>query len=476
MVGIRLSLNSTAAFRQRTKRIARVLASGALGLTLVLPLVSPPEALAAKQRTRRVARGVVHKVIRYRGVPRVVHVVVADVSGPVSLKVGLARGTLPGAEPVSSMARRHGAVAAINGDFFRPSGRPVAAFAVNRQLVQTPLAWSANIAFSRGGASAFIGHQDVAVRLVSRFSGSKRRVARVNLGRPRRKQIRLYTRQGGRLTRPPKDACAARLSRRGPFTIHPSSSTVSANYRVERVACRRHRMALKGGMVVASRRRGPGRDYIQDLRGQRRQRLEWSLGWPKVAETLGGNPVLVKDGEIAWHNLRGMSSPLFQPHPRTGIGLRKDGKIMFVTVDGRRPRYSRGISMIGFAKLMRSLGAEWALNLDGGGSTTMVVGGKVVNRPSDGRQRAVGSALLLVRDGAKRRTSTVTTEGEEEDLVSDVRTIIDTRVSIATAEQDPASVGGLSSWLMSEGRMLPPSLRGVAGRFDAARLVGRRDR
>lgn len=207
---------------------------------------------------------------------------------------------------------------------------------------------------------------------------------------------------------------------------------------------------------------------MRGLRHARRQKLSWSLGWPGVVEALGGNPVLVKDGEIAWGNLRGIHSLLFQRHPRTGVGLRKDGKILLVTVDGRRPRYSKGMTMTGFAKLMHSLGAEWALNLDGGGSTTMVVRGRVVNRPSDGRQRAVGSALMLVRDGDGRRTGTKSVApgddqptAEEQQKTSDLA-----RISIAAAEEDPASMGGLASWLKSKGRFLPPSLREVAGRFD----------
>lgn len=457
--------------------MARTVVVCATLLALVGSFLSPDPALASRTRTYRVAPGVVHRVIRSRHPRRVVHVVVADVSGPMSLKVGLATGTLPGVEPVASMARRHRAVAAINGDYFRPSGRPVAAFATGGRLIQTPLAWGANIAFGQGGMSAFIGHQDVRVRLLAVGTETSRRVARVNLGRPHKKEVRMYSRQGGRLARPPRNACAARLVRRSAFTFHPDPSEVSATYRVTKVACRRGRMSLKRGMVIAARRWGPGAEYVRGLRTHARQQLRWSLGWPRVAETLGGNPVLVKDGEIAWNNLRGVHSPLFKPNPRTGVGLRKDGKIMFVTVDGRRPRYSRGISMIGFAKLMRSLGAEWALNLDGGGSTTMVVRGKVANRPSDGYPRAVGSSLMLVRKGAGTRTAGHDASAPSDDeTLADIGQAIDARVSIAVAEQDPASIGGLTSWLESQGKMMPPGLRGVASRFDAARLLGRYDR
>jgi hypothetical protein len=51
---------------------------------------------------------------------------------------------------------------------------------------------------------------------------------------------------------------------------------------------------------------------------------------------------------------------------------------------------------LGFARLFKSLGARWAFNLDGGGSTTMFVKGEVVNRPSDGHERPVSSALVVL--------------------------------------------------------------------------------
>ena len=66
-----------------------------------------------------------------------------------------------------------------------------------------------------------------------------------------------------------------------------------------------------------------------------------------------------------------------------------------MTVDGRQPRYSVGVTLLEAARLMRALGASEALNLDGGGSTTMVVAGQLVNRPSDGTERAVSDALVV---------------------------------------------------------------------------------
>jgi len=80
-------------------------------------------------------------------------------------------------------------------------------------------------------------------------------------------------------------------------------------------------------------------------------------------------------------------------------GVTGQGHLLLVTVDGRQPGYSVGLSFAEESAVMASLGARDALNLDGGGSTTMVgSGGTVVGRPSDTTgERPVGDAVLLYR-------------------------------------------------------------------------------
>ena len=93
-------------------------------------------------------------------------------------------------------------------------------------------------------------------------------------------------------------------------------------------------------------------------------------------------------------------SPSFtdQRHPRTAAAW--DTRHLFlVTVDGRQSGYSRGMTFQELAEFLTgTLGVEQAINLDGGGSTTMVTGGEVVNRPSDSAgERAIGAAILVVQ-------------------------------------------------------------------------------
>jgi hypothetical protein len=85
-------------------------------------------------------------------------------------------------------------------------------------------------------------------------------------------------------------------------------------------------------------------------------------------------------------------------HPRTAVGVSRDSSTLYVvTVDGRRAQ-SVGMTLVELAELMRSLGAWDAMNLDGGGSTAMIVGGRLVNVPSDSvGERTVGNVLVVAR-------------------------------------------------------------------------------
>lgn len=81
-------------------------------------------------------------------------------------------------------------------------------------------------------------------------------------------------------------------------------------------------------------------------------------------------------------------------HPRSAIGRSADGKTMLVTVDGRQG-ISKGVSLPELSAIMKRLGAVDAINLDGGGSTTLSYRGSVINSPSGGIQRTVANGVLV---------------------------------------------------------------------------------
>ncbi|MBS1604936.1 MAG: phosphodiester glycosidase family protein [Bacteroidetes bacterium] len=147
--------------------------------------------------------------------------------------------------------------------------------------------------------------------------------------------------------------------------------------------------AFEGGPVVAR-----GRDSVPKLAalGDR----HWKK-W-KMETVVGGGPVLVYDGKIRVTNeeeglfVRGEKDI----HPRSAIGYTKDGRIIVLAVQGRTPGVATGVTLAEEAKVLADLGCYEALNLDGGGSSCMLVNGKETIKPSDKTgERPVPSVFLI---------------------------------------------------------------------------------
>lgn len=117
-----------------------------------------------------------------------------------------------------------------------------------------------------------------------------------------------------------------------------------------------------------------------------------------LRQALGGSGILVKDGEVQ-SNLGGV--PSGANPARSAVGIKKNGTVFFVTVDGQQPGYSNGMSPEDLAQTMKDKGAVDALNFDGGGSSTYVsrTPGQddlsIKNKPSDGQPRAVANTWLV---------------------------------------------------------------------------------
>ena len=266
------------------------------------------------------------------------------------------------------------------------------------------------------------------------------------------------------------------------------------NYRVDAERCSsKNRMKLEGGIVLAARRGSARAPDIHRLRRGDVVTVKWTVGWRGVLDVLGGNPTLLEKRR----NTVGECPPsayFCRRHPRTGVGVKPNGHILFVVVDGRRTG-SVGMRPMQFARLFRYLGATSALNLDGGGSTTMVVRDRIVNQPSDSKgERAVTSALVVLRGGdpgeqepgpyrrpsASIRSTDPATSTSVSELIPHAA---GSTVAAKLTTLDPASTGGLLDAL-SKGAFgsrpvdLQRGLSRIAARFRAGtedRAVSQRD-
>ena len=150
-----------------------------------------------------------------------------------------------------------------------------------------------------------------------------------------------------------------------------------------------------GFVLVASKGARPPLERV--ARGTRARLSIQPIGWPAITTALGGGPRLVRGGQIYVTNEGFRPDVLSGAGPRTAFGIDKNGRYIILVADGRQGFYSTGLTLQELAATMQKLGAVDAMNLDGGGSTSLVVKGKVINRPSDGYERRVANALLVTR-------------------------------------------------------------------------------
>ncbi len=130
----------------------------------------------------------------------------------------------------------------------------------------------------------------------------------------------------------------------------------------------------------------------------------------RVSEAVAGLPLVEEGRPAAWLD-RETSDPR---HPRTAVGL-TEHELLVLVADGRQPGYSMGLTVHEEAKLLIDLGARTAVNLDGGGSSTLWFQGQVLNRPSDGQERPLADAMVVLEPEKKFTTeSTEDTEKKTE--------------------------------------------------------------
>ncbi|MCS7018970.1 MAG: phosphodiester glycosidase family protein [Cytophagales bacterium] len=118
----------------------------------------------------------------------------------------------------------------------------------------------------------------------------------------------------------------------------------------------------------------------------------------QASEIMGGGPMLIWKGTVFITDKEEWFTQIAGTHPRTAVGLDRKGRLLLLVVDGRQSGYSEGVTFSELAAIFLGLKANYAINLDGGGSSTMVVKGKVINRPSDKNgERKVASILAVIR-------------------------------------------------------------------------------
>ncbi|WP_326644168.1 phosphodiester glycosidase family protein [Nonomuraea fuscirosea] len=312
--------------------------------------------------------------------------VTAELGGKPGVKADYVfSGEVSKTEPLSAPVKRSRAVAAVNGDFFdiNNSGAAQGIGVQNGALIQSPVAGHEN--------AVAVGGDGVGRVLKMYFEGSATPAGGAPIALTQFNQI---VQSGGvGLFTPLWGSYNRARAVEGATSV---AEVVLVDGVVTEVRSSAGTGPVPAGTTILLGR-DAGAAALSALRtGDRvdvRYRPKPSAGG-EVKAAVGGNWVLVKDGVV-------QNSADQAAHPRTAVGFSADGRKMYLlTVDGRQAD-SRGVTLNELAAMMADLGAANALNLDGGGSSTMLAREpgsadvQVENSPSDGGERHVPNGLAL---------------------------------------------------------------------------------
>lgn len=332
--------------------------------------------------------------------PYSIDVMVVDLSNEyVAIESVKANDKMNGLEKTTSMAQRkseqgHQVIGAINGDFFYGTGVPINVQITNGEFVRNPAGFSA-MGFTYDKIPV-IGRPQFTGKLIC--NQTEREVNKVNSTRSAN-SLMFYNHIYGSSTNSNEYGTELSVTPITDWKVNDTTWFVAGEFE-ERVGD----MAIPDGGGVLSAH-GTAETFILNniSPGDTIALILGLTNSPEnITQMVGGYPQIIKGGQNyvdKGFNEEGGPSHTYERHPRTAIGINSDStKLFLITVDGRQT-ISMGMTLPELADFMILLGVEDAVNLDGGGSTTMVANHEIVNSPSDySGERNVANAWLVVSE------------------------------------------------------------------------------
>lgn len=296
------------------------------------------------------------------------------------MKLALAQNKVFGSEHVSSMGERLGAIAAVNGAFFASDGRPLGVIMIDGELISEP--YANRTALGLGKNKLVMDGVSLEGEILLEDGTFLTTVTGLN--RPRlQDELVIYTPAYGSHTRTNVFGHEVTVVDGVVTAIATGNSPIPPNGLV--LSGHGLKKALLSSLTLG--------DLLE-------VNLQLTPDWLEMGidQIIGGGPRLVRDGvlHLTGEEERFQNDITKGRAPRTALGITEDGRLLLVTVNGRQPNISVGMSLAELGNLLMELGAVQAMNLDGGGSTTMVIRNLVLNLPSDGKERPVSNAIVIL--------------------------------------------------------------------------------
>ncbi len=364
------------------------------GLGILLALIA--QLSPAQVWDKLIAPGLSYRMEVDPSTPRITHVLRFSPGAPgFAIRAELAdlkvyqQDEPKGREELSALVKRAGAIGGINADYFPFTGDPLGAMVRNGELVSRPYpkravfgwgkGWSGSGVLDWHGKVRAAGEEDLALTGINEDCGDNGLVLNTETA-------------GVALAKPP---CIYAVLKAPDAKWRPTGrdeATIDLLY--SDVAS----LPVQPGNVILAARGKMAAKLVRLHPGQKVSIDMDTLGmdWSQVDNVIGGGPFLVRNSKVNvdWQYEGFQDSFALKRHPRTALGKSKSGDILFVVVDGRQ-EMSDGASLEELAGIMLRLGCDEAINLDGGGSTTIDLMGNTLNRPSDGKERPISNAVLI---------------------------------------------------------------------------------
>lgn len=347
--------------------------------------------------TRIVSRGIKYSKLIEKALPLSIHVLEIDLKNPhIKIESFKAANLIKGNERTSVMAKQnsfagHKVVAAVNGDFYHAGGIPTNIQIRNGQIISPPITRTI-IAFD-------VNNKPImnSIKYFGKvFKGnSSFNIDGVNIPRKDNQLVLLncYFGESTGTNSSSREILVQRVSR---WIVNDTVKCI-----VKKIQIGIGNMLIPDTTYAVISTEGSATDFTKSVRiGDTIKILNTiTPAFPKIKEAIGGFIQVVNHGkDYVDQSYQKENKPghALLRHPRTAVGFSQDStKLYLVAVDGRQA-HSVGMNLHELADLMIKIGVHYGLNLDGGGSTTMVVKDSVVNIPSDGKERAVSNGLLII--------------------------------------------------------------------------------
>ncbi|MEA3400389.1 MAG: phosphodiester glycosidase family protein [Armatimonadota bacterium] len=339
------------------------------------------------------AAGVLHtrNFCTARGPVRVFVLEVDPRSERIDVRPALASATVHERATVTRMVASTGAYGGINGGFFARSGQPLGMLVIDGEWIREPWGGRTVLGITEDGR-VLMDRLEFAAQVA--FSGlGTQRLHGINHGPDEMDTLTMYTRRWGQFV------VGARQCTRLVVDAAGVVAHKETDGRIVRIP--------DGGFVLSGNGRMARSLDVVELGTEVEARLGTSPQWPPLRHAIGGGPRLVKDGRThVTAAPEGFRSDVHATAPsRTAVGVTKQGRLLLVAAQGAGETAGTGMTLQELASTMIKLGAWQAMNVDGGGSTSFVAGGKLLNRPTDGVPRRVSNALLVFVRGCERAES-----------------------------------------------------------------------